>query len=353
MYVTNGPVGVVGQRVHGLDGHHWTFEGGHAVERQRDNQEAQDRVGTQFVPGAGQGHHAVDHAAPGGCQQDQGHHHTQGLSPVRQSGVVQVVRTSPDVDGDQRPEVHDGQAIGIDRTLSLLGYEVVHHAKEAGGQEETNCVVAVPPLHHSIGSTGVHRVGLGQGNRHRHAVDDVQYRNGDDKATEEPVAHVDVLHLTLHDGAEEHQRVAHPHNRDQDVDWPFQLSVFLAAGQAHGQSDRRENDNRLPTPEGESSEAIGYQAGLRRALDHIVGGSEQGTSAKGEDDRVSVQRTQTSEGSPRQAKVQFRPDQLGRNKDAHGHAHDTPDHRHDGELAYHLIVIGCRSGSCAHARFHG
>ena len=44
VYVTDGPVGVVGQGVDGLDGHHRAFEGGHAVEGQRNHQEAQDRV---------------------------------------------------------------------------------------------------------------------------------------------------------------------------------------------------------------------------------------------------------------------------------------------------------------------
>ncbi|MNN70757.1 hypothetical protein D3C81_1866320 [compost metagenome] len=61
-----------------------------------------------------------------------------------------MVRAGPDVQGDQRPEVHDGQAIGVDRTLSLLRYEVVHHAEEAGGQEETYGVVAIPPLDHGV-----------------------------------------------------------------------------------------------------------------------------------------------------------------------------------------------------------
>ena len=56
---------------------------------------------------------------------------------------------------------------------------------------------------------------------------------------------------------------------------------------------------------------------------------------------------------PGQIEVELRPDQLSGNEDAQGHANDTPDHRHDGELAYYLVVISCRSGSCAHAIFHG
>ncbi|MNL45939.1 hypothetical protein D3C87_1686180 [compost metagenome] len=52
MYVADGPVGVVGEGVDGLDRHHRTFEGRHAVERQRDHKETQDRVAAQFMPGA-------------------------------------------------------------------------------------------------------------------------------------------------------------------------------------------------------------------------------------------------------------------------------------------------------------
>src|SRR5690554_6558301 len=155
VHVADGPVSVVGQCVHGLYGHHRAFEGRHAVEGQGDHQEPQDRIGTQFVPSARQGHHAVNHAAPGGSQQNQGHDHACSLSPVRQGRVVQVVAAGPYVGRDQCPEVHDRQTVRVNRTVGLLGNEVVHHAQEAGSQEEANGVVAVPPLHHRIGDTGV------------------------------------------------------------------------------------------------------------------------------------------------------------------------------------------------------
>ncbi len=37
-----------------------------------------------LMPGPGEGHHAVDHAAPARRQEDQRHHHAQRLRPVRQ-----------------------------------------------------------------------------------------------------------------------------------------------------------------------------------------------------------------------------------------------------------------------------
>jgi hypothetical protein len=52
VHMADRPVGVVRQRVDRLDRHHRTFEGRHAVERERDDQKTQDRVIAQFVPGA-------------------------------------------------------------------------------------------------------------------------------------------------------------------------------------------------------------------------------------------------------------------------------------------------------------
>ncbi|MNE24959.1 hypothetical protein D3C80_1182710 [compost metagenome] len=112
------------------------------------------------MPGTGQGHHAVDHSAPTRRQQDQRHGHAQRLRPVRQRGVVQVVRAGPDVQGDQRPEVHNRQAIGIHRPARLFRHEVIHHPQETGGQEKAHGVVPVPPLHHGVGGPGIHRIGL-------------------------------------------------------------------------------------------------------------------------------------------------------------------------------------------------
>ncbi|CAB5632440.1 Uncharacterised protein [Pseudomonas aeruginosa] len=256
MHVADGPVGVVGEGVDGLDRHHRAFEGGHAVEGQGHHQEAQDRVGAQLMPGAGEGHHAVDHAAPARCQEDQRHHHAQRLRPVRQRGVVQVVRAGPDVQGDQRPEVDDGQAIGIDRTLGLLGHEVVHHAEEAGGQEEAHGVVPVPPLDHRIGGAGVGGVGLEPAHRQRHVVDDMQHRRHQDEGTVEPVAHIDVLDLALDDGAEEHDRVGDPDDRQEDGQRPFQFGVFLGGGETLRQGQHGAHDHGLPTPEGEGRQRV-------------------------------------------------------------------------------------------------
>ncbi len=63
---------------------------------------------------------------------------------------MKVVRTRPDVEEDDRPEVDDRQFVGINRAIRLLRNEIVHHPQEPGSQKEANSVVAVPPLHQRI-----------------------------------------------------------------------------------------------------------------------------------------------------------------------------------------------------------
>lgn len=53
---------------------------------------------------------------------------------------MQVMRASPDVQDDQRPEVNDGQATGIHRAFCLLGHEEVHDPEEAGSQKEPHSI---------------------------------------------------------------------------------------------------------------------------------------------------------------------------------------------------------------------
>ena len=253
---------------------------------------------------------------------------------------MQVVWAGPDVGERQRPEVHHRQAIGIHGTFRLLWNEVVHDAEKTGGQKEAYCVVAVPPLDHRILYASVNGIRLERGNRHRCAVDDMQQGNRQDERTEEPVGDIDVFDLTCHDRAEKHDCVGHPDDGDQYIDRPFQFSVFLGGGDTQGQSDRREHDHGLPAPEGKGRELVRDQPGVAGTLHHVVRGCEQRGAAKGENNRIGVQRTQTAEGQPGYVEVQYRPCHLRSDKYAHSHAHDTPHHGHDRELFDDFIVIG-------------
>ncbi|MCY1393453.1 hypothetical protein D9M71_83490 [compost metagenome] len=172
-------------------------------------------------------------------------------------------------------------------------------------------------------------------------------RHGQDESAEEPVAHIDVLGLALGHCPEEDDGVADPDNGDQDVDRPLQLGVFFRAGPAQRQADGRQHDDQLPAPEGEGCELVGDQAGLAGALHRVVAGGEQCASAEGEDHCVGVQRAKSAEARPGEVEVEVRPGQLCGDENAEPHPDDSPNHRHDGELADHLVVIG-GAACCAH-----
>ena len=158
-------------------------------------------------------------------------------STCAQSGqcrVVQMVRARPDVEEDQRPEMDDRQAIAVDRPVGLLRHEIVHHAEEAGGEEEADRVVAVPPLGQRILDAGEQRVALHaeERDRHRQVVDDVQHRDGDDEGQVEPVGDVDVRLLAPQQRAEEDDQIGDPDEGQPEVDIPFGLGILAALADA-------------------------------------------------------------------------------------------------------------------------
>ncbi len=69
-----------------------------------------------------------------------------------------MVRPSPDVKENQRPEVDDGKPIGVNRAIGCLRQEVVHQAQVWRRQEEGYRIVAVPPLHQRVLHSGINRV---------------------------------------------------------------------------------------------------------------------------------------------------------------------------------------------------
>ncbi len=251
MNVTNGPVGIVRQAVDCLDRHDRTFEGRHAIETDSRHHETQDRVGAQFVPCTRKRHQAVNHPTPGRHPQHDRESHAKCLRPIRKCGIVQVVRTGPDIQEDQRPEVNDRQAIGIDRTFSTLRNEIVHHAEEACRQEEANRVVAIPPLRQRILNTREHRVGFGtrERNRYRQVVAQMQHRNRDDEGQIEPVRHIDMRLRTFKQRTDENGKIRDPDHGQPDIDEPFRFCIFTALGNPRDIADCGHHDEQLVAPE--------------------------------------------------------------------------------------------------------
>ncbi len=247
--------------------------------------------------------------------------------------------------------MHDGQAVGIDRSFRLLGHEVVHHAEKAGGEEKTHGIMPVPPLHHGVNGAGVGRVGLRRSGGQGGAVDDVEHRHSEDEGAIEPVGDEDVGNSPLDDGAEEHDGVGDPDHGDQQIDGPFQFRVLLPLGPAHRQRNGRQQDDQLPPPENKGGEPVAEQAGMAGSLDHIERGAHQRAAAEGEDDGIGVQRAQPAVAEPRQIEVERGPEQLSGDEHARHHSHQAPNDGCDGELANDAIIVGFARMSCLHGGF--
>ena len=253
MHMANRPVGIVAQRVDRFDRHHRAFKGRHAVKAKRDHHHPNNRIGAQLVPCARKRHQTVDHAPPRRHPQDDRHHHAQRRGPFRQRGIVQVVRTSPDIKEDQRPKVDDRQLVAIDRTLCLLGHKVIHHAQKARSQEEAHRVVTIPPLRHRILHTrkNRHRLRREKADRDRHIVDQMQHRHRDDHRQKEPVCDVDMGFFALDQRAHKDNQESHPNHCQPDINVPDRLGVFFALGASRQIRGRRQHDHQLPAPEHE------------------------------------------------------------------------------------------------------
>ena len=130
-------------------------------------------------------------------------------------------------------------------------------------------------------------------------IENMQDGDGQNERTKEPVGHIDVPGAALYDGAEEHQCVSDPDQGGQDIDRPFELRIFLAAGETHRQGNCGSQDNDLPASEGERCQLVAEQARLTGALNDIVGRCKQGAAAKCENDRIGVQWAQASIIEPR------------------------------------------------------
>ena len=297
MHVADGPVGVVRQAVDAFDRQHRSFEGAHAVEGERHYHHADDRVGADLVPRPVERHQPVDHPAPARHPQHDREHHAQRLRPVGQRGVVQVVRTRPDVEEDQRPEVDDRQPVGIDRAFSLLGDEVIHHRQKACGKEEADRVVAVPPLRQRILHPGKGAVALGaqQAHRHRQVVDDVEHRHCDDEGEIKPVGDVDMRFLAARQRAHENHEVSDPDDREPQVDIPLGLGIFARLGNPEQIAGRCQHDEQLIAPEDEPREIGKGQLRTAGALHDVEAGRQQRVAAKSEYHRARVQRAQSTE----------------------------------------------------------
>ena len=204
---------------------------------------------------------------------------------MRQGGVVQVVRTRPHVEEGDAPEAQDRQPVGEDRPLRPDGQIIVEHAEEAGGQEEGDGVVPVPPLHHRILHAGPDRVALGvaPGDRKGEIVDDVKDRDDQDERHEVPVGDVDVRLLAPRDRADVEHEVGDPHDDQPEVGVPFGFGVFLRLGDAHQVAGDGEHAEQVVAEQHEPRADLPGEPRAGGPLHDVEGGRDQGVAAEAED----------------------------------------------------------------------
>ncbi len=217
-----------------------------------------------------------------------------------------MVRTGPDVEEDQRPEVDDRETVAVDRALRALGDEVVHDGEEAGREEEAHGIVPVPPLHHRVLNAGPDDVGFGREQRYRNRgiVAQMQHRNGQDEGEIEPVGDVDVRLAPPHDGAEKDEKVDDPHHREPEICVPFRLGIFLALGDAEQISGAGNDNEEVVAQHDEPGRDVAGKPGAAGALHDIERGGDQDIASECKDHGRCVQRPDASERKPRQVEVE-------------------------------------------------
>ena len=252
-----------------------------------------------------------------------------------------MMRARPDIEEDQRPEMHDREAVGINRPLGALRHEVIHHAEEARGEEEAHRVVAVPPLRHGVLDARIDHVALRAEKRYRNrqVVDDVQHGDGDDEGEIEPVRHVDMRLSPLGERADEDEEVDDPDDGQPQNDVPFGLGIFLGLGDPEQITRGGKHDEELIAPEYEPRRPPPGEPRAARALHHIERARDQDIAAKGEDDGRGVQRPEPAEAGPRQIEIEDGICELPGNHIADKETGQPPEHRGDDAGADHAVGI--------------
>ena len=225
---------------------------------------------------------------------------------------MQMMRSGPDIEENQRPEMDDRQPIAVDRPFGLLRYEIVHHAEETCGQEKADRIVAIPPLGQRILHPGEGAVAFcaEQADRHRQAIDQMQHCHGQNETEEEPVGDIDMRFRPLDDRADEHRSIADPDDGQPDIDIPFRFGIFLGLGDAQQIAGGRQHDEQLVAPENKTGEAGEGQPRPARALDDVKTRRDQRIASECENDGRSMQRTKPSESSIFEAQIEHRKGQL-------------------------------------------
>ncbi len=242
VHMTGDPVGEVDQLTHDPQSLCRALNSLEAVKGDAEDEEFRKVVRPHLVPVCPDGVITVYHGPPGRSDQKYGEDDREGLYPVGERGVDEVVRPCPEISEDQRPEGDDREPVAVNRDSRGLRQKVVKHGENRSREDEADGIMAVPPLDVGAVHPRKEMVGFEQTCRNREVVDDVEYRHREHRSDDEPEGDVHLLFLPLDHGAEDIHGKHHPQDHDRDVERPLELGVLQGLVHPHEEAQRCQRD---------------------------------------------------------------------------------------------------------------
>ena len=235
----------------------------------------------------------------------------------------------------------DRQPVGIDRPVRLLWDKVIHNPQKSGGEEESDGVMAVPPLRQGILHAGPGDIAFRaeERDRDRRVVDQVQHRDRDDKREIEPVGDINMRFLAAREGRHENQKIGHPDECEPDIHVPFRLGIFLGLRDPEEISGCGEDEEQLVAPEHEPRRDIAGETGPAGTLYNVERRRNKYIAAKSENNRRCMKRAQPAEIGPGQIEVQDREGKLQCKPETHGKSDNAPESRRDNAGTHDPFII--------------
>ena len=326
------PVGRAHRGAHAAQGEQGVFDRGHGEEEQGRHQERAGRFarGLTRTPVA-QGGREVEHAAGGRKPDQEGEGEGEGGEPVGRGGQVQVARRDPELDQQQRPQVHDGHAVGVKGRGGEAGREVVGHPEQADDHEGACSVASVPPLQGGVGGSGeglAPQDRVGEGREGRRDLEAAEEQGGRQVEPERSV------HVALAPPGERHQEL---HAEHRPKARQGEVHRGLGGGEQPGLQGPADDGPRgpaqreLPAPEVELAQGREGHGRAAQALGRVVHEGEEAVPEEPEEDQHLRQRPQATEAEGRAVVRHFRVEQppAGEGGESQGGEAPGPAGRHE------------------------
>ena len=227
------------------------------VEGNAEDEELGQIVGPHLPPVGAHGVVPVHDGAPGGSDEEDREDDGEGLNPVGEGGIDEVVGPRPEVGEDEGPEGYDRESVAEDGQTRRLRQKVVEHGEDGRTEDKADDVVSVPPLDVGAVDAGEDAVRLEEARRHRQVVDDVKDGDGDNGGDDIPERDVHLLFPAFDNGAEDVDGEDDPEDDDAHVEGPLQLGVLQGLVHPGEEAQRRQGDGAVEEVEVKTGEFSG------------------------------------------------------------------------------------------------